>query len=203
MSIYRTRVLPSLIHAAMQHAPLGAYRARLTAGARGRVLEVGIGSGLNVPLYPAITRLVGLDPSAPLLARARPAAERAGVEVDLVEGSALAIPLVSGSIDTVVTSWTLCSVPDVRAALGEMRRVLAPGGQLLFVEHGLSPDRGVSRWQRLLTPVWTRLAGGCHLDRPVDRLVQEAGFRIERMTCGYMPGPRALTFMYEGMARPR
>jgi ubiquinone/menaquinone biosynthesis C-methylase UbiE len=107
-----------------------------------------------------------------------------------------------GSLDTVVTTWTLCTIPDVVGALQEMRRVLKPSGELLFIEHGLSPDPAVRRWQDRLTPVWKRIGGGCHLNRPIRKLLEETGFRIERIETGYMRGPKAVTFMYEGVARP-
>jgi ubiquinone/menaquinone biosynthesis C-methylase UbiE len=105
-------------------------------------------------------------------------------------------------VDTVVAAWTLCSIPDVSRALREMRRVLRPGGQLLFVEHGRSPDARIARWQDRLTPAWRTVAGGCHLNRPVGRLLEEAGFRMTRLDTGYMKGPRPMTFMYEGAAEP-
>jgi ubiquinone/menaquinone biosynthesis C-methylase UbiE len=118
-----------------------------------------------------------------------------------IEGSAEAIPLEDQSVDTVVTTWTLCSVRDVRRALQEARRVLRPSGRLLFVEHGRSSDERVRRWQDRLTPIWTRVAGGCHLNRPIDRLIEDAGLRIEQLQTDYMSGPRPMTFMYEGRAR--
>jgi SAM-dependent methyltransferase len=120
----------------------------------------------------------------------------------LIEGSAESIPLVSASIDTVVTTWTLCSIPDLDRAFLEMRRVLRPGGQLLLVEHGLAPDEKVRRWQHRLTPLWKGLAGGCHLDRPIADLVEGVGFRMKRLRTGYMEGPKPMTFMYEGVASP-
>lgn len=119
----------------------------------------------------------------------------------MLEGSAEAIPLDDRSVDTVVTTWTLCTIPDVNGALGEMRRVLKPSGRLLFAEHGRSPDIRVRRWQDRLTPVWRRIGGGCHLNRPIAQLLEVAGFRIELMNNGYMPGPKPLTYMYEGSAR--
>jgi len=122
--------------------------------------------------------------------------------VELLEGSAEAIPLEDGSVDVVVTTWTICSISDVPRALQEVRRVLTPSGRLLFVEHGLSPDAAVVRWQHRLTPVWRRIAGGCHLDRPVSQLIEGSGFRIEQLQTGYMKGPRVMTFMYEGSASP-
>ena len=126
-----------------------------------------------------------------------------GTHVELIEGSAESLPFDAASVDTVVTTWTLCSIRDVGAALREMRRVLKPSGQLLFVEHGRSPDEKVCRWQDRLTPVWKRLAGGCHLNRPITRLVESEGFAIERIETGYAQGPRLVTYMYEGVARPR
>ena len=124
------------------------------------------------------------------------------VPTKLIEGSAESIPIEEDSVDTVVTTWTLCTIPDVAAALAEMRRILKPTGQLLLVEHGLAPDEKVRRWQHRLTPVWKRIAGGCHLDRPIAELVRNAGFRMERLDTRYMHGPKPMTFMYEGIASP-
>jgi len=133
--------------------------------------------------------------------------ERAGCagarRLEVIEGSAEAIPLEDACADTVVTTWTLCSIADVRRALREMRRVIKPGGCLLFVEHGLAPDPGVRWWQDRLTPVWKCMGGGCHLNRAINSLVAEAGFEFDRLVTGYMPGPKPMTFMYEGKARPR
>ena len=202
MGFYEDRILPRLLDFAMRQEQLGEYRRRATLQARGRVLEVGVGSGLNLALYGAgADQVVGLDPSPRLLEMARAALENtAGHSIDLVEGTAEAMPLDDASFDTVVTTWTLCSIPDVEAALREMRRVLKPDGRLLFVEHGRSPDPGVTRWQDRLTPAWKRIAGGCHLNRPVRELVEQAGFRVEALRTGYAKGPRPMTFMYEGVA---
>ncbi|AWM24053.1 SAM-dependent methyltransferase [Sinorhizobium fredii] len=126
-----------------------------------------------------------------------------GVPVNFIEASAEAIPLDDRSVDSVVTTWTLCTIPGSHAALSEMRRVLKPQGKLLFVEHGLSPDRGVRWWQDSLTPIWRRISGGCHLNRPIRSMIEDAGFRIDRIETGYMRGPKPMTFMYEGSARPR
>jgi ubiquinone/menaquinone biosynthesis C-methylase UbiE len=204
MSFYAERIVPVLIDLAMRNKRLRPYRERIVAAAEGRVLEVGIGSGLNLPLYRASVRQVlGLDPSPRLLARARQKAGRLPVTVELIEGEAEAIPLDDQSVDTVVMTWTGCSIPDVAAALVEMRRVLRPAGRLLFVEHGRAPELGVARWQDWLTPLWRRISGGCHLNRKIDVLIETAGFEFERLTTGYMNGPRPFTFMYEGSARPR
>lgn len=202
VGFYADRILPRLIDMAMRQETLLPYRRRLVPMARGRVLEIGVGSGANLPLYAAGVHVVGLEPSPRLLSMARAAARNAGLSVDLIEGSAEALPLDERSIDTVVTTWTLCSIPDVGAALREVRRVLKPSGQWLFVEHGLSPDETVRRWQHWLTPLNRRIAGGCHLDRPIRTLIEDAGFGIEHLDQGYMKGPRPMTFLYEGVARP-
>jgi ubiquinone/menaquinone biosynthesis C-methylase UbiE len=125
------------------------------------------------------------------------------VTVELILGSAEAIPLDDESVDTVVMTWTGCSIPDITAGLAQLRRVLRPAGRLLFVEHGRAPELGVARWQDRLTPLWRRISGGCHLNRKIDVLIETAGFRFERLVTGYMTGPRPFTFMYEGSARPR
>ncbi len=122
--------------------------------------------------------------------------------VNFIEGSAETIPLENHEVDTVLTTWTLCTIPHANAALAEMRRVLRPSGRLLFVEHGLAPDQGVRRWQDRLTPVWSCISGGCHLNRPIKMLIERAGFRFDRLETGYMPGPKPMAFMYEGSARP-
>jgi len=203
MSFYRDIVLPKLCDLAMRNRRLVPYRRRVTAAAEGRVLEIGMGSGLNLPFYSAAVReVLGLEPAPRLVAMARRAAGATAGSVSLIEGSAEAIPLAGGSIDTVVTTWTLCTIPEAATALGEMRRVLKPGGRLLFVEHGTSPDPGVRKWQDRLTPAWRHLSGGCHLNRPISRLIEDAGFRIDRLETGYMAGPKPMTFMYEGAARP-
>lgn len=205
MGFYGDRILPHLVHLSMRQDTFSAYRRRLVPTAQGRVLEIGVGSGLNLPLYTeAALHVVGLDTSPRLLSMARRIQETAGpaVPIELIEGSAEALPMEDRSIDTVVTTWTLCTIPDVVGALREMRRVLEPSGELLFIEHGRSPDPKVRRWQDRLTPVWKRVSGGCHLNRPIRELLEDAGFRIERIDTGYMRGPKPMTFMYEGKARP-
>lgn len=177
-------------------------RAANVPAATGAVLEVGIGSGLNLPFYATgVTSVRGIDPSAELLAMARERAARAPFPVKLVQGSADRIVLGDASIDTVVATWSLCSIPKAADALREMRRVLKADGTFIFVEHGLAPDSGVRTWQNLLTPVWRPLTGGCHLNRKIDDLVRGAGFAITDLHTGYIAGPRALTFMYQGRAR--
>ena len=201
MGFYDSRILPHLVHLSMRQEALTAYRRRITSAAEGDVLEIGIGSGLNLPLYgDRVRQLFGIDPSPTLLSRARRTAAHGARSVSLIEGSAEAIALEDDSIDTVVTTWTLCTIPNVRVALGEMRRVLRSSGRLLFVEHGRSPDASVRRWQDRLTPVWKRVGGGCHLNRPIRDLIEGAGFCVDHLQTGYMKGPKPMTFMYEGSA---
>jgi ubiquinone/menaquinone biosynthesis C-methylase UbiE len=201
MGFYNDVILPKVCDLAMRNKQLRPYRERVIGAAEGRVLEVGIGSGRNLPFYrPQVTELLALEPSPKLLIMARDAV-RPGMQVSFIEASAEAIPLDDRSVDTVVTTWTLCSIPDAAMALTEMRRVLRPSGKLLFVEHGMAPDRNVRRWQDWLTPAWKRISGGCHLNRPIGAMIESAGFRIERVETGYMPGPKPMTFMYEGSAR--
>lgn len=203
MSFYKDRILPHLTHLAMRNRTLLPYRERVLSGAEGRVLEIGIGSGLNLPFYGSQAKeVLGLDPSSRLIAMAESAARGLALPVRFIEGSAEAIPLERGSVDTVLTTWTLCTIPAAVRALEEMRRVLKPGGRLLFVEHGLSPDDGVRGWQERLTPLWKRIGGGCHLNRPIRNLIETAGFEITRIETGYAKGPKPMTFMYEGGARP-
>jgi ubiquinone/menaquinone biosynthesis C-methylase UbiE len=202
MGFYDRHILPRVLNLAMKNSQLAPYRQRAISLASGRVLEVGMGSGPNLPFYTArATEVLGLDPHPKLIDMAT--RQVSNVPAKTVVGSAESIPVEDASVDTVVTTWTLCTIPNVTAALREMRRVLKPSGQLLFVEHGLSPDQGVRRWQHRLTPLSKKMIGGCHLDRPIDELVRNAGFEIARISTGYMPGPKPMTFMYEGLAHPR
>jgi ubiquinone/menaquinone biosynthesis C-methylase UbiE len=200
MSFYRERVLPHLIQMSMQQEHFEPYRRRAVAAARGRILEIGVGSGLNLPLYPSGSRVVGLDPSAKLLSMAREAMADRAQTIELIEGSAESIPFPDHEFDTVVTTWTMCSIPDLRKALAEVRRVLKKDGRLVFAEHGRAPEPSVARWQDALTPVWKRVGGGCHLNRPIDELIVAAGFRVDGLETGYMKGPKPMTFMYQGQA---
>ena len=201
MGFYADRILPHLIHMSMRQETLVVYRERVVSAATGSILEIGIGSGLNLRHYSnRADRVIGLDPSPKMLSMAERAPKPPMLSVDLMEASAETIPMESESVDTVISTWTLCTIPDVSRALAEMRRVLKPGGRLLFVEHGRSPDASVARWQDRLTPLWKCIGGGCHLNRAIGPLIESAGFRIERMNTGYMKGPRPMTFMYDGSA---
>ena len=201
-ALYDRHVLPYLLDLACGLAPVREQRAKVVPQARGRVLEIGIGTGLNLEHYDKakLTALVGLDPNAELKGLARKRAQRAGVDAELVSLSAEGIPFGDEEFDTVVVTYSLCTIPDPLAALREMRRVLKPGGRLLFCEHGLAPEESVRRWQRRLNPLWSTLAGGCHLDRDVPALLREAGFRSDDMETLYLPGPRPMTFNYLGSA---
>ena len=203
MGIYSDVILPKLCDLSMRNVRLHPYRERVVGAAEGRVLEIGSGSGLNLPFYRRDVReILALEPDPALLAMAR-RVPHTEIPVNFMEASAEAILLDDNSIDTVVTTWTLCTIPGAAAALTEMRRVLRPRGKLLFVEHGLSPDRGVRWWQDRLTPIWGRISGGCHLNRPIRSIIENGGFRIDRIETGYMQGPKPMTFMYEGSARPK
>jgi ubiquinone/menaquinone biosynthesis C-methylase UbiE len=202
MGFYNNVILPRLCHLVMRNRRLVPHRERVIASAEGRVLEIGIGSGLNLPFYgPHVHEIVGLEPAPRLIAMARQVAERMPMPVTFMEESAAAIPLDDNAVDTVVMTWTLCTIPQADRALSEMRRVLKPNGRLLFVEHGLAPDDGVRRWQDWLTPAWKRISGGCHLNRPIQSMIESAGFRFDRLQTAYMPGPKPMSFIYEGSAR--
>lgn len=204
MGFYNDRILPHLIHLSMRGKRVALHRQRVVPAATGRVLEVGIGSGLNLPFYTDnVKEVVGVDPSARLIAMARRAAGDLPFGIELLTRTAETLPFDDRSFDSVVSTWTLCSIPEARAALMEMRRVLKPGGELIFIEHGAAQDPGVAAWQNRVNPVWTRFAGGCQINRPIDALIADAGFAIKRMETGYLvDGPRILTFHYEGLASP-
>ncbi|MGR3618429.1 MAG: class I SAM-dependent methyltransferase [Roseovarius sp.] len=203
MSFYDNHILPHLQHLTMRNRQLLPYRERVVGAAEGRVLEVGIGSCLNLPFYSnRVREIIGLEPVPRLVAMARNEAAESSLPITFIEGSAEEIPLDDASIDTVLITWTLCTIPGAAQAMHEMRRVLRPGGQLLFVEHGRAPDESVCMWQDRLTPVWKRVAGGCHLNRPIRTLIEDNGFDVSQINTGYMKGPKPMAFMYEGCARP-
>jgi ubiquinone/menaquinone biosynthesis C-methylase UbiE len=202
LGIYQRFVLPRLIHLAMRNRRLEPLRERQIAQAHGRVLEIGIGSGLNLPFYRRdIERVIGVDPSLELLTLARRHTAWLHFPVKLLQGPAETLRLEDHSVDSVVITWTLCSVAEPGRVLAEGRRVLQPGGAMIFVEHGLAPEARVQRWQDRLTPAWRHIAGGCHMNRPIDRLIGQAGFEMADLETGYLvKGPRPLTFHYLGRA---
>jgi ubiquinone/menaquinone biosynthesis C-methylase UbiE len=202
VNIYEKYVLPRLIHVGMRNRVAAAERRKFIPLASGTVLEVGVGSGLNLRFYgPQVQKLYALDPSLELWKMARQRVRKAPFPVEFLAVAAECIPLEDMSIDTVVTTWTLCTIPNPRQALTEMRRVLKPEGRLIFVEHGHSPDSGVLAWQNRLTPVWKRIGGGCHLNRQIDDLIADAGFDITQIERGYSRGPKPMTYLYKGFAR--
>jgi ubiquinone/menaquinone biosynthesis C-methylase UbiE len=199
---YENLVLPRLLNLTMRRKRLAPLRENLLAAAGGRVLEVGVGSGLNLPFYRRdVTEIIGVDSSLALLHLASRNAAWAPCPVKLLEGSAERLPLASASVDQVVMTWTLCSIAEPLRALAEIRRVLRPGGALLFIEHGRAAEPGVRRWQDRLTPFWRRLAGNCHLNRPVDQLIDRSGLQLAELETGYpIRGPKFGTFFYQGRA---
>jgi len=201
MGVYEERVLPRLVDVALSGRALDRLRARAASGLSGEVLEVGFGSGRNVPHYPPeVRRVRAVDPAVTgrKLAAGRIAASPVPVEYVGLDGAQL--PLEDGAVDHVLTTWTLCTIPDASRALGEIRRVLRPGGALHFLEHGRAADDKVAQWQDRLTPLQRRVAGGCHLNREIDRLVEDAGLRITKLDTFYAKGPKAFAYMYEGVA---
>ncbi|HYY19991.1 MAG TPA: class I SAM-dependent methyltransferase [Streptosporangiaceae bacterium] len=202
MSFYADHVLPRLIDRIMRAHDLDELRTRVASKLTGDVLEIGFGSGLNVPFYPSgVTRVWALDPATVgrKLAAARVAASP--VPVEYIGLDAQRIPLPDGSVDSVLTTWTLCTIPDVGQALSEVRRVLRPGGTLSFVEHGRSPDPAVARSQRRVEPVQSLVFGGCKLTRPIDQLITASGLDLTGLKQYYRPGLRASSYTYEGHAR--
>jgi ubiquinone/menaquinone biosynthesis C-methylase UbiE len=203
VSLYAKYLLPRLIDLTMRNKVAMAERRKFVPLASGTVLEVGVGSGINIPLYGRdVETLLAVDPSLEIWRLALRRVSRAPFPVEFLQCSAEQIPLEDTTVDTVVTTWTLCTIPDPLRALGEMKRVLKPEGQVIFVEHGRSPDARVLAWQNRLNPLWNRIGGGCNLNRKIDDLILEAGLRITRMETGYVRGPKPLTYLFRGLARP-
>jgi ubiquinone/menaquinone biosynthesis C-methylase UbiE len=203
MGFYGKYVLPRLIDLAMRNPETARLRAEWLPHARGDVLEVGIGSGLNLPFYSSqVRRVYGIDPSVELqrMARARMAATALEVEF-FAQPAEDPLPLSDASVDTAVLTWTLCSIKNAPTALQQIKRVLKTDGLLIFLEHGRSSDPGVIAWQDRLTPAWKLIGGGCHLNRKIDELIEAAGFQISDMRTGYLPGPRPMTYTYQGFAQ--
>jgi ubiquinone/menaquinone biosynthesis C-methylase UbiE len=203
MGFYARRVSPHIINMAMKNKDATRLRAAWIPQARGEVLEIGIGSGLNLPFYSAkVEHVLGVEPSIALqeMAAKRSATGRTRVDF-LLQSAEEHLPLPDQSIDTIVMTWTLCSIPSAPKALAQMKRVLKPDGRLLFIEHGRAPEPSVVAWQDRLTPVWKRIGGGCHLNRKIDELIAAAGFEIAELKTCYLPGPRPMTYTYQGFAQ--
>jgi ubiquinone/menaquinone biosynthesis C-methylase UbiE len=204
MGFYRKYLLPRATHFACSLKPAMIQRAKVVPLAAGRVLEIGIGSGLNLPFYDPgkVKFLWGLDPSRENWALQEGRRTPVGFAVAFLEAAAEAIPLDDASADSVLMTYTLCSLPSVRPALEEIRRVLRPGGKLIFCEHGTAPDVGVRAWQDRLNPVWRRISGGCNLNRNAPELLQQGGFTIQKLEAAYIPGWKPASFNYWGVAIP-
>lgn len=202
MSFYEDRILPHLIDVACSSRPTRKQREKIVPLAEGDVLEIGFGSGLNLPFYdPGKVRKVwGLEPSAGMRRKALAQVERSALEIEFLDLPGEEIPLESNSVDTVLVTYSLCTIANVPAALEGVRRVLRPTGRLLFCEHGLAPDAGVRRWQQRLNPAWSRMAGGCNLDRDIPRLIRQAGFELKMDERMYVPGLRMFSYNYWGVA---
>jgi ubiquinone/menaquinone biosynthesis C-methylase UbiE len=203
MSLYSKYVLPRLIDASCRKKDVTELRQLVLPAAQGTVLEIGIGSALNLPHYSRdVAHLYGVEPSRELLQMARRKTDGAAFPVTLLNQTAEKIPLENHSVDTVVMTWVLCSIVEDLTVLQEMKRILRPGGRLLFLEHGLAPEPKIQWWQNRLTPIWKRIGGGCCLNKKIDALISRGGFRIADLHNSYMPGPKPMTYVYRGFAEP-
>ena len=205
MSLYGKYILPKLLNSCCSNPPMVYQRKKVVPLAEGDVLEVGIGSGLNLPFYDKskINKLWGLDPSEELNKMAAEVAKEEKMEVDFIISGAEEIPLPDNKVDTVILTYTMCTIPDVDLANEEIKRVLKPEGKLIFCEHGISPDENVYKWQKRINPIWKRIAGGCNLHRNIPKIIENSGFNIEEIDTMYLPStPRFAGYNYWGFARP-
>ncbi len=204
MGIYQKYILPKLTHYICGLEPLMKQREKVVPLAEGKVLEIGIGSGLNMPYFSAerVQHVWGLDPSPEMLALARENTGTVGFDVEFIEAGAEEIPLDDGIADSILLTYTLCTIPQTFPALKEIHRVLGWHGKLIFCEHGVAPDENVKLWQDRLNPVWKRIGGGCNLNRPIPSLLKGAGFEIQEMESMYLPGWKPASFNYWGTATP-
>jgi ubiquinone/menaquinone biosynthesis C-methylase UbiE len=203
MGFYDRYILPRFINCACAAKPIMQQRKKIVPLASGTVLEIGIGTGLNLPFYDSrrVQRVIGLDPSEESWKLARARAGQATFELDFIGQPGEDIPLDAASVDTVLVTFSLCTIPDPVAALREMARVLRPGGNLLFCEHGKAPDARVCRWQDRINPLWRHVAGGCNLNRNIPQILGEGGFAVIDLQSGYLPDtPKFAGFNYWGRA---
>ena len=204
MGFYNKYILPKFINCACGSKPINYQRDKLVPYAKGIVLDIGIGSGLNIPFYNKsnINHLYGLDPSPELLETAMKVAKTHELEIEFLECGAESIPLPDDSIDTIVITYTMCTIPDISLSNAEMLRVLKPDGKLLFCEHGLAPDEKVAKWQKIINPVWNRIAGGCNLNRDIPKLIESSGLKISEIEEMYLPNtPKFAGYNYWGIAK--
>ena len=204
MGFYDKYILPKFLNCACGTRPINYQRDKIVPLAKGIVLDIGIGSGLNIPFYNKsnIDHLYGLDPSEGLLKIAKPLAKKNELEIEFLQCGAEAIPLPDQSIDTVLITYTMCTIPDIKLSNSEIMRVLKPEGQLLFCEHGLAPDKNIAKWQRRINPIWSKIAGGCNLNRDIPKLITSSGFKISNMEEMYLPStPKFAGYNYWGVAK--
>lgn len=205
MNFYQRHIEPALVNLACSTKPIRKQREKIVPRAHGTVLEVGFGSGHNLPFYAAdkVTRLYALEPSMEMRARAEKRLRQSPLDVEMLDLPGEQIPIADGSVDSILITYTMCTIPDVAKAVGEMRRVLKPGGEMFFCEHGLAPDAGVAKWQNRLNGVWGALGGGCNLNRDIPALIRAGGFTIDGLEEMYLPGaPKFASYNYWGAARP-
>ena len=204
MGFYDKYILPKFLNCACGSKPINYQRDKIVPLAKGIVLDIGIGSGLNIPFYNKsnIDHLYGLDPSEELLKIAKSLAKKNELEIEFLQCGAEAIPLSDKSIDTVLITYTMCTIPDIKLSNSEIMRVLKPEGQLLFCEHGLAPDKNIAKWQRRINPIWSKIAGGCNLNRDIPKLITSSGFKISNMEEMYLPStPKFAGYNYWGVAK--
>ena len=203
MGFYTKHILPRCLDKACSVRPVSKQRAKIIPLAKGRVLEIGIGSGLNLPHYDPsmVERVIGVDPDEHIWARSQKRREAAAFPIDRIGLSGEDIPMTSESVDTAVVTYSLCTIPDPIRALREMRRILKKDGEILFCEHGRAPDQNIAKWQKRIDPIWSKLAGGCQSGRDIPRLITEAGLKTLELNQLYIPGPRVLSYNYWGRAR--
>tara|TARA_Y100001960_G_scaffold225725_1_gene236352 strand:- start:1857 stop:2477 length:621 start_codon:yes stop_codon:yes gene_type:complete len=201
MGFYDKYILPTFLNCACGTKPMQYQRKKIVPFAKGDVLEIGIGSGLNLPFYDLdqINKIWGLDPSEELNSMAKKVARDIDIDVDLIIGGAEEIPLPENSIDTILLTYTLCTIPKVKDSIKEIERVLKPSGSMLFCEHGLAPDEKVAKWQQRLNPYWKKIAGGCNLNRDIPKIIQDSSFKITKLETMYLPStPKFAGFNYWG-----
>lgn len=203
MGLYSKYILPKIINCACSSKPINYQRDKIVPYAQGVVLDIGIGSGLNIPFYNKsnINHLYGLDPSSELIEIAKRVAKIHELEIEFLKCGAESIPLADNSIDTIVITYTMCTIPDISLSNAEMFRVLKPNGKLLFCEHGIAPDESVAKWQKIINPAWNKIAGGCNLNRDIPRLIKSSGLKISEIEEMYLPStPKFAGYNYWGVA---
>ena len=205
MEFYNRYILPCCLDRACSIGPIEKQRQKVVPKAKGQVVEIGIGSGLNLPHYDAskVTRIIGIDPDAHIWKRSQKRREETPIPIERLGLSGESIPLDNETADTVVVTYSLCTIPDPVKALKDMGRILKPNGQIIFTEHGQAPDANVAKWQNRIDPVWKKLAGGCHSGRNIPEVFKAAGLTLTELNQGYIPGPKVLSYNYWGTAAPQ